>query len=184
MSVILFIASVLDAKIGFEAAALFVTWAAVAFLTVIAMHLHLRLQRLERTGTAVAATRPYGHLVGTRLEELLGDLNFVFQPQLVVALSGACKACDSVLSEITSPGWTAPTVILWTDHMPSVLPVLPANAVVTPDGPIVAAKLGIRVTPFALWINKEGQIVKASPVNSIRSTDSSPDRSVKFQTAT
>jgi hypothetical protein len=184
MNALLFSASVLDAKIGFEAAALLVTWAAIAFLTIIAMHLHLRLQRLERASTPAAGTRPYGHFVGSGLEELLGDMMFAFRPQLVVALSGACKACERVLSEITAPGWTAPTVVLWTDHTPSVVPVLPANAIVSPNGPILAAKLGIRITPFALWINQEGKIVKASPVNSLRSAGASLDRSVQFQTAT
>jgi hypothetical protein len=161
-----------------------VTWAAIAFLAVIAMHLHLRLQRLERASVPAMRSRPYGHFIGSRLDELLGGVGFALQPQLLVALSGACKSCERVLSEITSPGWTAPTVVLWTDHMPSSVPVLPANTIAPPNGPVLAAKLGIRVTPFALWINQKGEIVKASPVNSLNPVGASQDHSAQLQPTT
>jgi hypothetical protein len=179
--VLLLYASVFDAEVGFEAAACFVTWAAVAFLAVIAMHLHLRLQRLERASAPVTGARPYAHFVGSRLDELLGGMGLALRPQVLVALSGACNACERVLSEIASPSWTAPTVVLWTDHTPSVVPALPATTIVPPDGPAIAAKLGIRVTPFALWMNQEGEIVKASPVNSLGSPSLPFDRAVQFE---
>jgi len=40
---------------------------------------------------------------------------------------------------------------------------------VAPDGAALAAKLGIRITPFALWADDDGVIEKASPVNSLSS---------------
>ncbi len=184
MNNLLLLASILDTKVGFEAAALFVTWAAVAFLAVIAMHLHLRLRRLERTSASDAGSRPYRQFAGRRLDELLGGVTFAPQPQLVVTLSAACKSCERVLGEIASPQWTIPTVLLWTDHPPPLVPVLPSNTIMRPDGPVLAMKLGIRITPFALWMNQEGEIVKASPVNSLDSQDAPLDRAVQFQTAT
>jgi len=181
MSMLRVFASILDTKVGFEAAALIVTWAAVAFLTVIAMHLHLRLQRLERASVPMSGARPYAHFAGRRLDELLVGVTFALRPRLVVALSAACNSCERVLDEIAAPGWITPTVVLWTDHAPSRLPALPANTIVASDGPAVAAKLGIRITPFALWINQEGEIVMASPINSLGSPLAPAAR---FQTAT
>ena len=174
------LASILDTKVSFAVAALIVTWAAVAFLTVIAMHLHLRLQRLERASVPLPGAKPYSQFTGRRLEELLG-FTFGVRPRLVVALSAACNSCERVLGEIAAPGWTTPTVVLWTDHAPSRLPALPANTIVAPDGPAVAAKLGIRITPFALWIDQEGEIVKASPINNLGYP---MDHAVRVQTAT
>ena len=172
--------SILNAKVGFAAAALIVTWAAMAFLTVIAMHLHLRLQRLERASVPLSGARPYGQFSGRRLDEFL-SVSFGVRPRLVVALSAACNSCERVLGEIAAPGWTTPTVVLWTDHAPSRLPALPANTIVAPDGPAVAAKLGIRITPFALWIDQQGEIEKASPINTLGYP---MDHAVMVQTAT
>jgi hypothetical protein len=180
MSIVPAVASILDTKVSFEAAALLVTWAAMAFLTVIAIHLHLRLQRLERASAPLSGTRPYGHFAGRRLDELLG-ITFAVRPRLVVALSAACNSCERVLGEIAAPGWTTPTVVLWTDHTPSRLPALPANTIVVSDGPAVASKLGIRITPFALWIDQEGEIVKAAPINSLGYPQ---DNAARVQTAT
>jgi hypothetical protein len=175
------VASIFDTRVGFEAASLIVTWAAVAFLTVIVMHLHLRLQRVERASAPAAGERPYSHFVGRRVDEVLPGARFAIRPRLVVALSAACGKCEQVLDEIAAPGWSTPTVVLWTDHTPLRLPTMPPNTFVAFEGPAVAAKLGIHVTPFALWIDEDGEIVKASPTNSVRPV---PDHSVRFQTAT
>jgi hypothetical protein len=180
MNIVSAFAPILDTKVSFAAAALIVTWAAVAFLTVIAMHLHLRLQRLERASVPFSGAGAYGHFAGRRLDEFFG-ITLAVRPRLVVALSTACNSCERVLGEISAPGWTTPTVVLWTDHTPSLLPVLPANTIVASDGPVVAAKLGIRITPFALWIDQEGEIVKASPINSLGYP---MDHAVRVQTAT
>jgi hypothetical protein len=161
--------SIFDARVSFEAAVVFVTWAAVAFVSVIVMHLHLRLQRLERAGAPRAGTRPYGHLAGSHLDEVLEGAACAVRPRLVVALSGACESCERVLAEIASPLWTVPTLLMWTDHAPPALPVLSAHVMVAPNGPALATRLGIRITPFALWADNDGVIVKAAPVNSLNS---------------
>jgi hypothetical protein len=49
------------------------------------------------------------------------------------------------------------------------MPVLPACVTVAPDGPALASKFGIRITPFAVWADADGVIEKASPVNSLNS---------------
>lgn len=161
--------SIFNARVSFEAAVMFVTWVAVAFLSIIIMHLHLRLQRLERASASVAGARPYGHFAGNRLDELLAGIAFAIRPRVVVALSKDCASCGRVLAEIASPLWSVPTLVMWTDQTPPVVPVLPACVMVAPDGPALAAKLGIRITPFALWADDDGVIEKASPVNSLSS---------------
>jgi hypothetical protein len=161
--------SILNARVSFEAAVMFVTWAAVAFLSIIIMHLHLRLRRLESASASSAGARPYGRFAGGRLDELLAGAAYAVRPRMVVALSKECSACERVLGEIASPLWAIPTLIVWTDQMPVAVPALPASVIVAPDGPALAAKLGIRITPFALWADDDGVIVKASPVNSLSS---------------
>jgi hypothetical protein len=167
--------AIFDTRVSFDAAALLVTWAALAFLTLIAIQLHQRVHRLERANAPVAEVRPYGRLIGGRIEELLGGAALAVRPRVVVALSGACPACERVLGEIASPQWMTPTVVLWTDRAPSVLPPLSANTIVPPNGPALAAKLGIAVTPFALWIDQAGEIARASPVNSLWPSDVATD---------
>lgn len=174
--------SIFNARVSFEGAVMFVTWAAVAFLSVIIMHLHLRLQRLERASAPAAGAHPYGHFAGSRLDELLSGAALAVRPRMVLALSGGCASCERVLNEIASPLWTAPTLIMWTDHTPPVLPVLSASVMIAPDGPALAAKLGIRITPFALWADSDGVVVKASPVNSLSSLGVPLNGSAKAQT--
>jgi hypothetical protein len=174
--------SIFNSRVSFEVAVMFVTWAAVAFLSIIIMHLHLRLQRLERASAPAAGAHPYGHFAGGRLDELLVGTALAVRPRIVVALSGGCASCERVLSEIASPLWTSPTLIMWTDQTPPVIPVLPASVMVAPDGPALAAKLGIRITPFALWADSHGVIVKASPVNSLNSLGVPLNGSHKAQT--
>jgi len=161
--------SFFNARVSFEAAVMFVTWVAVAFLSIIIMHLHLRLQRLERASAPVAGARPYGHFAGNRLDELLAGIALAIRPRMVVALSKDCSSCGRVLAEIASPLWTVPTLVMWTDQTPPVMPVLPACVMVAADGPALASKLGIRITPFAVWADDDGVIEKASPVNSLSS---------------
>lgn len=161
--------SIFNVRMSLEAAVMFVTWAAVAFLSIIVMHLHLRLQRLERASAPRLDAQPYGHFAGGRLDELIAGTDLPVRPRIVVALSGDCQSCERVLNEIASPLWTVPTLIVWTDHTPPAVPALPASVIIAPDGPALAARLGIRITPFALWADNDGLIVKALPVNSLNS---------------
>jgi hypothetical protein len=174
--------SIFNARVSFEAAVMFVTWGAVAFVSVIIMHLHLRLQRLERASAPVAGARPYGHFAGNRLDELLAGIAFAIRPRVIVALSKDCASCKRVLAEIASPLWTVPTLVVWTDQTPPVMPVMPACVMVATDGPALAAKLGIRITPFALWADDDGVIEKAAPVNSLSSLGVPQNGSNKPQT--
>jgi len=148
---------------------MFVTWAAVAFLTIIVMHLHLRLQRLERTTAARPDGKAYNHFTGRHLDDLIADTALPARPRIVLALSRGCGACDRILTEIAAPGWTVPTLIVWTDNAAPAMPPLPATVIVAPNGPALAARLGIRITPFALWANNDGVIMKAQPVNTLSS---------------
>jgi hypothetical protein len=155
--------------VTFEAAVMFVTWAAVAFLTIIVMHLHLRLQRLERMTAARPDGKAYSNFTGRHLDELIADAALQVRPRIVVALSGSCASCERVLNEIASPVWTLPTLIVWTDHAKPAMPPLPSTVMIAANGPALATRLGIRITPFALWADNNGVITKASPVNSLSS---------------
>jgi hypothetical protein len=170
--------SVLDTRVGFEAALGFVTWAAIAFLAVIAMHLHLRLQRLESASLAARGSRPFGQFAGVRIDQVLG-VEVATRPDTVIALSGSCSSCDRVLAELASPDWRATTLIFWTDFMPSTLPSLPACVRVLPNGKELAAKLGIHITPFAMWVDEHGVITKAQPVNTLRNAVAAGNGAVK-----
>jgi hypothetical protein len=159
--------TMLDARVGLDAAALFVTWAAIAFLVIIALNLHLRLQRLESVAAAGPRVNPYGRFVGSRLVDLLGGRAFELQPHLVVVLSQDCRACQRILTELAAPDWHTLTVLLWAGHAPADGPQLSAGTVVPPDSSALAARLGVTVTPFALWIDDEGTVVSASPINTL-----------------
>lgn len=160
--------ALLSSRASFVLAALVVTWAAILCLAVIAGHLHARLQRLERAAAAstTRAAAPYGELIGMRLDELgdlLGDaLRHAGTaagpvPRLVLFVSSTCRVCANLLDELKTPAWTRlPSAIVLTDR---------------DNGPALSAKLGIRVTPFALLAAADGTVVHAAPVNTLRSLE-------------
>lgn len=156
-----------DSKASFELAALCITWIAVVLLALAIANLHIRLRQLEQSGPVPGRGRPYGHLLGKPMHELLNNLVPKTQPQVLVFLSANCRACQRVLSEIASPSWTTPSAIIWTDHAPPSPPALPSNTVIIEQGVKLSADLGIRVTPFVLVAGTDGRIIKASPMNTL-----------------
>lgn len=156
----------LGSKSTFVVAALFVSWVAVALLTLVVGNLHRRLQRVEGSLSGNLAA-PYSGLLGKALRESLGEA--IPAPCVLVFLSANCQACRRVLGDLPSLSLSTPLAIAWTDQAPSPLPTLPPGAIVIDDGPKVSAALGIRATPFALVAGENGTVVKASPVNSLTS---------------
>jgi hypothetical protein len=164
--------TLLTSRASFELAALAVTWVAVLFLAIVAGHLHARLQRLERASVSARQPRPYGELLGQRMSDLVGETVPHPSPRVVLFLSTACRACASLLEELGGPPWgRLPSAIVWTDQQLASQAGTPGRAHVVDDGPRVSARLGIRVTPFALLAAPDGTVVHAGPLNTLRSLD-------------
>jgi hypothetical protein len=164
--------TLLTSRASFVLAALAVTWVAVLLLAIVAGHLHARLQRLERAGASTRQTRPYSELVGRRMGDLLGETDPHSPPRVVLFLSAACRACANLLEELSGPTWARlPSAIVWTDRQPELAPATPGRAHIVVDGPTVSARLGIRVTPFALLSAPDGTVLHAGPLNTLRSLD-------------
>lgn len=165
--------TLLTSRASFELAALSVTWVAVLVLAIIAGHLHARLQRLERAGTTTRRAAPYGELLGQRMSHLLGARAAEPSPRLVLFLSAACRACASLLEELRGPTWgPLQSAIVWTDPpAASQAAGIPPRVHVVDDGPGLSARLGIRITPFALLAASDGTVVHAGPLNTLRSLD-------------
>jgi hypothetical protein len=163
------VVTLFETRASFDMAALFVTWVAVLMLLLVVGNLHIRLQRLEQANPAPRPGRPYGHLIGRRMGELLGEVPLGQQLRLLLFVSSGCRSCVPVLRELASASWTAPIAVAWTDSLPSPPPELPPSTILLEEGPRIGAELGIRVTPFVLVADREGRIVRASPINSLRS---------------
>lgn len=159
---------VLNSRASLELAAFFVTWATVALLVLLVIGLHARLRRLEQRSRQAASHTPYGHLLGTRLADVVGVADAERQPRVLLFVSSGCQSCQRLIEQVTSPAWTVPSAVLWTDRAASV-PAGRGPVTVLADGPRISAELGIRVTPFALVADEMGQIVKAGPVSSLQS---------------
>jgi hypothetical protein len=159
--------AVLDFRSSFIIAALFVTWVAVLLLALVVGNLHVRLQRLEQLSATPQEAMPYGHLLGSRLHDLLDSP--VPAPGMIVFLSANCTSCKRVLDELGSLSRTVPFAIAWTDQMPTSLPALPPDTVILDEGAKVSTTLGIRVTPFVVVAGEDGRVVKAAPINSLSS---------------
>lgn len=156
----------LDSRSSFILAAMFVSWFAVALLTLVVGNLHRRLQRVEGL-LSVNLAAPYSGLLGKALRESLGET--IPAPCVLVFLSANCQACRRVLGDLPALSLSTPLAIAWTDQAPSPLPALPVGTIVLDDGPKVSAALGIHATPFALVAGENGTVVKASPINSLTS---------------
>jgi hypothetical protein len=169
-----------DSKASFELAALCISWIAVVLLALAIANLHARLRQLELAVPVPGRGRPYGHLLGKPIHDLLHHLVPKPPPQVLIFLSTNCRACNRVLSELASPSWTVPSAIVWTDHTPHPPPPLPSNTVIIEQGAKLSADLGIRVTPFVLVASADGRIVKASPMNTLSAVGDLVSRSVDF----
>lgn len=157
--------TLLDSRSTFVFAALFVTWVGVLLLMLVIANLHSRLQRLERGTSASKEPTPYSHLLGKRLQDLLGESPSI--PRVLVFLSSNCASCTHVLNELRALPPKAPLALAWIDHLPSPSPVLPSHATILDMGPEISTELGIRVTPFAIVAGEDGRVLKASPINSL-----------------
>ena len=154
----------LTARSGFVLAALFVTWATLVLLLLMVSSLHVRLRRLEQGASRPAAPdRPFGHLTGMPISELVGSSGI----RVVLFVSSGCASCRRVLAEAADPSWHTPTAIAWTDasgERPDI-----GELTVLADGRGLSARLGIRVTPFALVADEAGRVVQAGPISSLQS---------------
>lgn len=155
-----------ESQAGAAFAALVVTWVAIVLLVLVVAHLHARLRRLEQADRAAPAggpdtaglrAPPYAGLVGRSLADLVGESRV---PRVLLVLSASCTNCRRLLADLADPSWSIPTALAWTDGTPGGDLPVPA----LPDGPRVAAALGVRVTPFGLVSDDDGYIVWAGPV--------------------
>jgi hypothetical protein len=158
--------SILDTRASLELATFFVTWIAVALLSVIVVHLHLRLVRLERASAASGRAAPYAHLIGQRVSILTGATDG-WQPAFVVFLSASCAACEKILRELTTPGWQIPVALAWVERVPAPAPVLPSSVRILQDGAEISTALDIHATPFVVILDEEGRVERAMPMNSL-----------------
>jgi hypothetical protein len=156
-----------DTRSSFELTALLVSWLAWTLMLIVASHLHHRIRRLEQAGTPTRE-RPYGHLLGRSLRELVGTARLLDMPRVVFFLSSGCSSCGQILREIASPSWPVPSAIVWTAGAPPDLPALNGTPVLD-DGPRISASLGIRVTPFGLVADAHGRVVEAAPIAGLQS---------------
>jgi hypothetical protein len=160
-------ASILDSRSGFQLAALFVTWVAIVFLVLIAVSLHIRLQRLERLDFERSQTAPFSHLLGKTVGEILNGSAPRPQPRLILFLSSSCPSCDRLLTDLQHSVWHTPVAIVWTTPTLDRVPELPPQVTLVPDGAAISAMWRIRVTPFALVADEGGVIIQAAPINSL-----------------
>lgn len=172
-------AELFDSRASFYLAALVVTWAAMTILTLIAVNLHVRLQRLERSDPATQAPQPYGRFLGMPVREVLGgDPSIEDAPRLLLFLSNDCPACERLLEELATGAWSAPAALMWTDAIPALQERLPQNTTLVADGPQISARLGIRVTPFAMVADDDERIVGAAPINRLPSLDALTEKAL------
>jgi hypothetical protein len=170
--------ALLSSRPSLTLAALFVTWVAVALLGLIAVGLHIRVQQLESGSRQREPAVPFGHLLGRTLGDLLNGSTPSPLPRLLLFVSSGCPVCRQLLSELRATDWDVPAAIVWTDAA-EVPPAMPRGIALVPDGPKVSAALGVRVTPFALVLGRDGRIAQASPVNSLAPLRDALERSAR-----
>lgn len=159
-----------QSQAGAALAALVVTWVAIVLLVLVVAHLHARLRQLEQAdrtsqhgGPNGGGLRepPYAGLLGRSLADLVGVSP---APRVLLVLTASCTSCRRLLADLADPSWSVPTVLAWADGTPGGdLPVP-----VLPDGPRLAAALGVRVTPFGVVSDDGGHIIWAGPVTSLK----------------
>lgn len=159
----------LESRAGAAFAALVVTWVAVVLLVLVVAQLHARLRRLERAAPAPHTSGPdgaglrappYAEVIGRSMADIVGQSPV---PQVLLVLSVSCASCRRLLSDLADPSWSMPTALAWLDGTPGGDLPVPA----LPDGPRVAAGLGVRVTPFGLVSDDDGHVVWAGPVTDL-----------------
>jgi hypothetical protein len=160
-------ASILETRASLGLAIQVVTWAAIVFLGLIVVSLHIRLQRLERLEARRERAEPYGHLIGQTLGEVLNGQALTPMPRLLLFLSPACPSCERLLAELRSSNWDAPVALIWTEDSQQPPPEVPPNLRFLPGGAKISGDLGVRVTPFAMVADRDGKILRAFPINSL-----------------
>ncbi len=172
--------SVLDTKAGLMLTALVVTWVCVALLGIVVANLQVRLRRLEQTGGTRRSPAAYGQLLGQQMSALLAPHALEPAPRVLLFVSESCGSpCTRLLSEVSS--LRVPAAVASIDGFPSSLPSLPDNVSVLKEGPAIAPRLGIGVTPFVVVASDAGTIIKASPANSLESVAQLVDQSLDPQ---
>jgi hypothetical protein len=159
--------SLFATRASLELAAFFVSWAAIALLVVIVVHLHVRLQRLERATAPTGRRVAYAHLVGQRIASMWTGTENPWQPGVMLFMSRACPACEQLLADLRASTWSAPLTLVYTTAPLSAPAGLPRAVRVIDDGAQLSAALGIHVTPFAVRVGETGVIDDAMPVSSL-----------------
>lgn len=159
----------LDSRMSFTVAALVVSWLATAYLALIAANLHVRVRALEQAARRAAApATAYARLHGRSLRD---DIPVPGSGGAVVLfVSQACSSCRHVLAELAASPPGLPVAVAWTDGAADPL-ALPSGVALVPDGPRLAAELGVQVRPFALVLDHAGVVLRAGPVTSLRALD-------------
>ena len=151
-------ATVLDTRSSVVFAALVITWLATAGLVVIVGNLHVRLRRLEQARTRGDGANPYARFLGQQVD---GHDNAV-----LLFVAPACRACDALLRDIARSTWSTPLTVLSTAGTHVVSDALPSPVDVLDDDGMLADRLGVTVTPFAVIV-AGGVVVHAAPVGAI-----------------
>jgi hypothetical protein len=136
------------------------------------------VQHLESGSRLRQPAVPFAHLVGKTLADLLNGSTPRPLPRLLLFMSSACPVCRQLLAELRAPEWDVPSAIVWTDAAEPP-PDVPPGTTLVPEGAKVSAALGVRVTPFALILARDGRIVHASPVNSLAPLRDTLERSAR-----
>ena len=127
------------------------------------LYLQIRVARLEAGRGAPAEDPPFKGLIGRPVPELpAGDR----RPRAVVFLSTVCGTCANVLDELKRHRWRQPVAVAWTDTSAPAFVSRP-DLPVLESGPVIAALLGVRVTPFAIVLADDGTIRQAGPVSAV-----------------
>lgn len=158
------VGSLLGTRMSFWGAVVVVVVAILLLVVWMAVSLVVRARQLRRPGGVVDGATPYGSLIGRSLADSVGDVTPA--PSVVVFLSAGCRASDRLLRELSSPGRVDGIALAWTDlDRPGVeARWTPPGVAVLDDGPSIAARLGIRVTPFAVFVGPYGRIEAAAPI--------------------
>lgn len=156
----------LDTRSSFLFAVLVLTWVAMGLLLLIVFHLHTRLQRLEQAdGAANPQASPYSRLVGRSLRSVAHASDFPPGARLLLLLSSTCRSCARLLNELPAVlDQDAACLVAWVDGAAPPVTALPRGVFVLPDGPHIAAALEIGVTPFALLLDADGNVIRGLPV--------------------
>jgi len=151
----------------FVVAALVLSWVALGVLAFVCANLLLRLQRLEARPSDSRAENagPYGHLAGIQLRDLLPS--GLESAAVVLLVSSACRRCHDLVGELD--GHAAGVIVAPMDE--AMAKAAGAGGLSADSGREIAARLGVRLTPFAIAVDVSGAVIAARPVSSSTNID-------------